>query len=531
MAQSIYFLDIYIPNEGEIDSALEIGVLQHKEGDERPSVYLHSFIKPASPSRVRWVNAMEQGISRDTIINNKYPSLNELIGVDFFKNKTVVCLNPNAEPYISFLKNASSSKGLLNMWQHLFKDNEEALKVTRPSQMLEFLHLPSKDSSGAKYTPLLCRLHSLVAIWELLHQYESKKIDLFDSLNMSTLWPIKSPDFSLLGSCKDFASFSESAINTIFSDNLCDYLDWYQMQIYSHDWVFNRPYVYATKHLKNKVAMSEYIYTKALSDSMKLWVLIYYSIYERKTAFAREIALKKDNLKFLPDSIREDFASFLIGHLDEFLTKNQKYKLIETMIYHAMADRATKNFESYDFDSMYHDSKKNKSTLFFFRTIAIPSNSSIKCFKQISNNHNILYRRYEIIGEEQERYEALVKVNELFSEFKREIKKPLSSFWLDHEIQFWIQYVTGFSFEELAKDPSINDDPKLTDARELILKLTMECGDRWAKDLHARLSKILTELKECKEQYKDWKFVFQGISVEIIFKTTKVPLIKRLLRF
>lgn len=531
MPQSRYFIDILIPNEGEVDSALEIGVLRYVKGENRPVVYMHSYIKPLSPQRIRWVNAIEHGINRDKVSREKFPTLKELIAVNFFTNKNVVCLNPNIEPFASFVKDSTSVQSIQSLWQDVFEGDEEAEQLTKIEQMLEYLDMPVKDDSGSRFTPLLSRLHAMVAIWDLLTEHKNKKLDLKGSLNLSTIWPIKSPDKNIIHNFADFSSMPSSAINTLFSEDLSDYLNWYEMQIFSFDWVFNRKAPPSTKHLKNKVAMAEYIYLKVLSDQMKLWVLIFYSIYNKKTSFAKEIALKRGDLKHLPVSIRDDFSSFLITHLDEFLTTQQQSKLIESMIYHSMADRAIQNFESFDFDTMFADFKKNKKSALSFKTVSIKSNTSIKCFKEISNANSILYRRYEITGDEAERYECLVKVNELFSEFKREIKKPLSLFWFNHELQGWIQYITGIPFKALSSDPSRSDDEKLIEYRNMLLQITMKYGDRWAKDLHSRLSHILEELKVCKEFEKSWSFVFQGISVEVVFKVTKVPLYKRLLRF
>ena len=40
---ALYFLDFYNPNDGELDTALEVGVLRWDQKEERPSVYLHTF--------------------------------------------------------------------------------------------------------------------------------------------------------------------------------------------------------------------------------------------------------------------------------------------------------------------------------------------------------------------------------------------------------------------------------------------------------------------------------------------------------
>ena len=61
----LYFVGVCLPNESEPEQTLEVGILSWSERpNERPRVYVHTYLRPASVSRVRWSNAEMMNISR-----------------------------------------------------------------------------------------------------------------------------------------------------------------------------------------------------------------------------------------------------------------------------------------------------------------------------------------------------------------------------------------------------------------------------------------------------------------------------------
>ncbi len=532
---SLYFLDFYIPNNGEHESAIEVAVLRWEPMDKRPSVYIHSFITPAHPNRIKWKEVLKMGISKEMILERQNPTLLELISSLFLKEKNVVLFNPPVEPYASFSRDALSVQSITSLWSEVFARDEEGSKIDTVSNMLKYLGLEEEDTSDTKYTQLLVRLHSMVAIWYYLTQIKNKQNNINLEIEKCTVWPLKKRDMYLSTfDYNAFDSMSTSAIYTLFSQDLPDYLDWNKLCIYSHDWVFNRKAKPLIEPLNGKLTMANYIYNKVLKGAVRLWVVICYALYDKKLSQARDVALNRsEDLNLLPDSIKEDFTNFIVLHLDDFLSDHQKIAIVRSMVSHTLQDRGDRSFEEFDFDVLYRDYKKNSvDSPYIFNSIAVNSNNHNKCFKEIRDHKmSVLYRRYEVSGDENDRYECLDKVRELFQDFVREVKKPLSSYWISDELQCWLQYFTGFTFEEIKRPPTQNDTPELINVRNTLTEIIKEFGSYYSLELREKLSCIFEELQKSQETHFVRRFVFQGISIEVVFNRNKVSFFKKLLRF
>lgn len=531
---SLYFLDVYVPNEGEAQTALEIGVL-HYTGDKRPRVYLHTFLRPVVLNRVRWSNALEQGIRRERIINDpSLPSLNDIIAGNFFKGKEVVCLNPNLEPCRDLLKDARSF-GLISAWQQNFADDEEAAKLLRPSQMLDYLKLPVKDESNTRYTPLLCRLHSFIAIYEYLMLCRQnplyKQPKLGDLHELMTWWPLPSYDLSIFNrSLTSFEELSANEMKTFFSDALPDFLDWQQLSIFGHDWILKRKSSQNLSQLNGKQSMCEYIFQKVLDFKMKLWVLIYYALYDQKTDYALQIALSGGRLKGLPSSIKEDFTLFLIAHLEDFLSLHQKRCIIKAMVHQTLADQDKVPYEDWNFEELKKLNDERQTPMRFIRRG--PTNS-LKCFREINSDDGIIYREYELSGNDNDRALAAEFINRMFGEFLHEAQVPLSDLWVPKPLQSWIQYVTGFEWADYVRKPRPNEDPELSRSRSFLEELLSAESLEYKRKLRDNLSNVVADINvhlKSKEPLMR-SFTFQGISVKVIVKRDRSGMLGRILSF
>ncbi|WP_294567066.1 hypothetical protein [uncultured Succinatimonas sp.] len=527
---ALYFLDFYNPNDGELDTALEVGVLRWDQKEERPSVYLHTFLRPQNPSRVRWANALDHGISRKLIMDGNFPTLQEVLNCNFLRDKQVVCLNPGIEPCRSFVRKAISVQGIVNTWQEVFRQNEDIAKLIRPSQMLEYLGLPVKDESNTRYTPLLCRLHSLVAIWFFLSLYKNNPQSLKQGgLPITTLWPLPSvSDVWFENNPQSFKEISPAAIKRFFSDGLADNLNWYALSVFSHDWVFKRQSLPDIAHLKNLDAMADFVFNRVLNLQMKLWVLIYYSIYDKKVKYAQEIALHEGNILSMPQAIREDFTAFFIRHLEDFLSTDQKRQLIRSMVHHYLKERAEEHFESYNYDALYRHNSKDRLSPLMFRSDS-PQGSFVKCFKEIKKGNNqILYRRYEISGNRHDRQCCIDRINELFNHFMREVHDPLSCYWSNAPLRQWIQYITGIPWDEYAKIPRPNDPQYLLASRAFLKQVILEERTPWLDELKSTMMKVVEEINAAIDGTYCRQFTFQGISIEVVVSKEQGSFFKRL---
>lgn len=541
-ARTLYFLDFYLPNEGEPETALEIGVLRYVPGESRPSVFLHTFIQPAAPMRVRWSNAYGQGIHREFFQGARgraLPTLQELELRDFLKDKSVICFNPQLEPFKTFVRSAHDVHGIVETWLEVHKGNETAVKLLKPSQMLNYIGLADSDNSNTRYTALLCRLQSLIAIWCYLDDYKQSrrhKQEAISGIYFSPVWPladVREDYLEALSRAQSFAQVQPAVLKSVFSDALPDYLDWRQLQVFGHDWIFRRRQSRSASTLSTKVnSMADLIFNKVLSMQMKLWVLIFYAIYDHKTDYACEIALKNGEYSALPSAITDDFSFFIIGHLDDFLDSEQKRTLLKSIIHAVMGEQARSNFEHYDFDVLYKKYSQDRESSLEFH-YAKPNGCAQRCFKEISrHNEGVLYRRYEIAGPEHDRALCVDYVNELFRAFIREVQDPFAEVWTPGPLRRWIEYITGFDWQELKRGEMPGEDRELTRSRTFVRELIANESRPWKSELKRHLVETVEAVNQNPDGAYHNAFTFQTMSVEIdVQEKTKSSLLSRIFNF
>lgn len=549
MPNTLYFLDVYMPNDGEPDTTLAAAVMCWEGTAGRPSVYLHTMIRPEEKifSRVRWSNAyfyFDQRINRDAILGHKeLPTLNDLLQRDYLKDKAVVCFNPDLQPYKDLTRNASRVYGILEKWQEVFADDEKASGIMRLSQMLDYTGLTSPEPPNNTYTALLYRLHSEVAVWLVLQKIKKEGRLKHDISNPAAFaadvaWPLQAVSQDKLKEASGARSFTEirpELLRSIFSEALPDYLDWLELSVYARDWRFFRRQMPDTAQLSSDInSMAEYLFNEVLSMQMKFWVLIYYSIYAKKTDYAREIALKNGQYHELPNAVQDDFSIFLISHLDDFLSPQQRKQLLFSVIYKVLSEQGSSSFERFDFEGLQkeeeqegvfqrHDFKRRR-----------PENCAVYCFKEIVDRRNrrVVYRRYEISGREHDRDACAEYINQLFIDFINEAADPFSPIWSPEGLRKWVQYITGFSWQALVLTPEGNN-AELDAARELLRSQMRQITYPWIQKLQDDLTRIVVAINENIDGACHRQFVFQGISVEVevISIHKKSSFLRRMLNF
>lgn len=539
---SLYFLDVYMPNEGEPETALEAAVLRYAPSEGRPSVYLHTLLKPKVPNRVRWSNAyyyFDQKIKRDDILKRPdLPTLDELLSRDFLKDKSVVCFNPGIEPYRSLVKNAHAVYSILESWLDVYANDEHASKLLKPAQMLEHIGLPCENKSNTSYTKLLCELQSLTAIWSVLESIKrdrqmrrpGKPLQHSSGVAFTQTWPlpdVESGYFEEAARARSFTDIRPKVLRSIFSDALPDYLEWTQISVYSHDWLFYRRQLPNVSHLGSRInSMADLIFNRVLDMNMKFWVLIYYSIYNKKTEYAQEIALKDGQFAQLSTAIKDDFSVFIISHLDDFLDSRQRQTLLKSIIHQVMGEQARSTFEHYDYDALFKENKvhRNDSPILF--KSAKPNGSNIRCFKEIrrKDSGEVLYRRYEISGSDKDRGQCIEYVNELFRQFMREVQDPFAKVWTPDILRQWVMYITGFTWQELTSDQIVpGSNTQLEAARQLLRSMIEDESRPWKQELRSCLIQVVNAINQNVDAAYHYQFTFQGISVEVDVQQRQKP--------
>lgn len=533
----VYFVDVCLPNEGEPDLSLEIGVLRWSANrDERPEVYIHGFLQPKHPARVRWANAEEMGITRDFITRQKgLPSISDIVAADFLKSRRVVCFNPSQEPWQSLVNNADTVVSIQELWAEIYHDDEKAMKCQRLSQMLEFLGLPTYDHDNHCYTPLLQHLHATAALWFLLEHFkeEPDNLKIREGFKFSTVWPLPpSKESWFTGNPKELSDIPSGEIDDFFSENLGDNLDWYNLIMYTHDWVFNRKGTVDLGDLPGQSEMAEFIFGKVFDLRMKLWVLIYYALYAHKNNYSKEIAHAGGVFSKVSPAIREDFTNFLLKHLQDFLSNKQKSLLIRGIIHQSMRERSKAPFENYDFDTLSREKREGEHPTLFFRHQS-PHNCNVKCFWEIHNsNETVLFRRYEISGRGFERQACIDAVNVLLREFMQETRDPFSAYWTTPSVHSWIKFITGISWSEFSRAPKFAELPEISAGRHELASMIDEESFVYRKALQQNLVNIITAINGDEGRDETIKrFAFQGTSIEVkVTRKAQLPLLKRLLR-
>ena len=434
--KACYFLDILLPNENEPELSVEIGVLRWSgKMVDRPEVYVHSFLRPQNFTRVRWANVASKGILRNQIEGQKLPTIDDMVNSDYLKHKRVVCFNDKVEPWKSLTKNSLEVNSIVTLWNLVFEKNEEALNCQNLQQMLEFVGLPSQCHENHGYTQLLCDLHAMAALWFVLELLLSNKSNVIENAQAlcEPLWPLPQvPQKWFENNPQSFKDLSKEQVLDFFSENLAHRLNWTNLSIFAYDWVYNRPNRQPVEELEGFYELSDYIFNKMLTFRVRLWILIFFTVFGHKIRQAREVALNNGRFEKLSPAVRDNFSHFVISHLDDFLDDTQKRSIIHALIKQSLQKRSKATFESFNFDEI---SKMEDSRRYFCDSFG-PEDSNIKCVFEIRDAmQSILYRRYIITGQGQEREMCAEFLNQALHSFMIEVKNSLSSFWFSPELQ------------------------------------------------------------------------------------------------
>lgn len=515
---AIYIVDVYVPNEGEVESALEFAIIRINSPFERPTVYVHTFIQPpvSMINRIRWNDAHEHGISRDLFNEDLWPSIYDLITAEYLKEKDVVCFSAVNEPMLSLLRNCHSCFNILSRWQEAFAGDDEFNSLTDYRQMLSAIGLPSEDPSNTRYTPLMKRLHAYIAIWLYLVKKRAHNMSPEEAMSLqeTNFWPIKSvPDPWYTGEPKELSDIPTEAICEYFSDRLPDFIDWSNMFIYRHDWKFGSDQLRMVK-LSEQDSMLNFIFYNFFNLKTRLLVLAFYAIYIGRTEYARTIALHQGTFSSLQNSIKEDFATFVIPHLDDFLSADQKRRLIEALVKELIRTKSQSHNEGYDFMELKKHKEENGLT---FKEEHIASNRNVVCYREILNKDEVLYRCFMIQGNTDERNECIDFIQEKINALLLEAKNPLSQCWLSESLKTWIEYITGFTWHELARDPRQRDSTTLTRTRHSIREIIKENSNIYFKSYYNNFRKCIEAINDVDDgQTKILAFLFQGIPHEFV---------------
>ena len=537
--QAIFFVDAYTPNEGEMGLCLEYGILSWSSlKKERPEVYVHSFLKPATtPNRVRWSNAsVEMHISKDFIENNSdLPTIEDMIEADYLKGKSVVCFDSTVEPFYSLLEKSSEVVSIVQLWNDLFADNEKALLCTSLSKMCDFIGMLPDDKENTNYTPLLKRLHQMAALWFLLEEMSKhpKSKRSMGAGGMQFNLP-KTNEKWFERDVNSFKDLTDDEIKEFFSGTLADRINWFEMSMYACDWVFHRQKNRGTEDLEGRNEMADFIFRNVLNFKMQVWVLIYYSIYNHRLETARQIALDRCDLRKLKSAQLENFSNFIIENLDVFLSGDQKQKLLASLIKQSFDANGSARFEHFDFDALqkqYASHRGDDQKLYF--TDNAPDTKLKNCYKEIRDaSGRTIYRRYEVKGRGKERAAAKDLVLRNLNRLYNDARNVFSDMWLTPSLKLWIQFITGCNIAEIVRPVRANDSSELIEVRTSLSKILERCAYDYLLKLYNELKKIFAALQDDNIEIPPFQFNFQGISIEVeIISAAKVGFFKRLFSF
>ncbi len=533
---SLYFLDVCLPNENEPNLSLQMGILRWSEKrNDRPEVYVHTYLMPQSLNRVRWTNVASMGIDKQLICDSvDLPNIDDMIKADFLKYKRVVCFNAQIEPFHRLTLQASEVISITSLWKEVFAKDEDALECTTLQSMLEYLGIQPQDNENTNYTPLLLQLHSMAALWYVLDgiKRNPEHRNLNFALQCAAIWPLpKKTGKWFENNPNSLSDLSEKQIKDFFSENLADYLNWHDLSMFAHDWILNRPKRLIYSDLVGVNEMAAYIFNKQLDFRIQLWMLIFYALYEHKINYSREIALKAGRLQDVSSAVRENFSTFIISHLDDFLSESQKFHLVSSLIEQCLEEKDKASFTHYNFD----ECKKAvpDKPLYYCQSLG-PDHTNFKCFYEIRDAmQNIRYRCYTIYGQGEDRSLCIDFVNKALRSFMSEVKNPFSVFWITAELRIWIQFITGISWSDYTRPPKMGEDPVISEYRRNLAKVMTDANSKYVRKLYNNLVEAINSLNSSDNYDMPSKcFNFQGASIEIkACKRRKINFFKRLFSF
>lgn len=542
-SSELYFVDAYSPNEGEPGLCLEYGVLRWSDNNgesERPEVYVHSYLKPTTPGRIRWSNAFsEMRISSDFIESHpELPTIDDMIDSDYLKGRRVVCFNGDDDPIYSLVAHASDVISVQKLWAHLYEEDESALACDTLNKMCDYIGVPPDNRENTNYTPLLKRLHKMVALFFLLQGIAKapKKHRNMSSggMQFTHIWPLPSTQEAWFEhEPLSFADLSDDEINIFFRGNLADRIDWHKMSMYAYDWVYNRDTSKSKADLNGLKDMSIFIFNEVLSFQMQLWVLIFYSIYTHRQETARQIALCRGDFIKIKTALFEHFSNFIIDNLDAFLNQEQKNKLIASLVCQSLRENGSKPFEHFDYDSLRKKSSGRNSGPKMYFTENNPHSPFLSCHKEIRDaSGKIIYIRYEIKGRGKNREENKFLIVSKLTELYNKACNPFTDVWLPNDLKLWIQYITGISFSDISRVSKATDSEYLKTVRITLGKIIEQFAYPYLRTLYEKAGTIVNLIEQDCQEHESISFNFQGISVEATFESaSKSSLWRKLFTF
>lgn len=537
--RALYIVDVYVPNEGEPDSALELTILRVIDPETPPQVYVHTYIRPEQHilNRIRWNHAQSYGIERSMIQDSDYPSFKELLGADYLSDKVVVCFCSSFEPLQTLLANCHGCYSLLNMWQDVFAGHDDASQVNSVEQMLEYMGLPTQDSSNSHYTRCMKRCRAMMSIWLYLFTCKSDQLrpERGQSEHAQSLfWPMQNiPDPWYDPNAKELTDIPEQAICDYFSERLPEYVHWNNVCLYDQDWRFQRECNFEAKAVEQD-AMLNFIFYRLFSLPKRLMVLTFYALCQKRTDYARIIALHQGQLNTLQTSVKEDFAAFVILHLTDFLLTKQKRDIICALVEQVMQDKFERQRSTFDFDELYkkhelqqkqraktrargsyfNQNRSETEDMSFVRE-RLSSSRNIFWYRELKLQDEVLLRRFTIMGSNEERDECIDLISAKLNELIAEAKNPFSSCWLSPSLKQWIEFITGFAWSDLAHMPRPNDAPSLIDARNTLREIIAKRAHPYIEAYISNLKKAIEEINQIPEGNQTVvAFMFQGINYE-----------------
>ena len=540
---TFFFVDVFTPNEGEEGLCLEYGILRWSEGkaESRPEVYVHSYLRPISNnSRIRWANAAQMHITRDFLEEKgNLPSIEDMIEADYLKKRVVVCFDPSGETYSKLLRHADTVISIKDLWQRVYKNEERALACETLDRMCDYIGLIGDNNENTNYTPLLKRLHRITALWSLLNEIEKSprlkhKIG-FGGMQTTFSWPLPATESEWFkNDPSSLDDLSEDEIKEFFSSNLADRLNWFDMNMYACDWVYNRKPLKIARELSGKGELASYIFSHVLSFKMQIWVLIFYSHFLHKKEDALQIALNRGGVSSLRPAAKESFINFMIENLESFLTHEQKSHLITSLIRQSLSENDKIPFTPYDYEKLEKLSREHHDgPRMYFTGGTSMSGEPTDCFREIRDHTGrTVYRRFIIKGRDKERTLCVETVQYHINGFYKEATNPLADIWLRPTLKLWIQYVTGVSFSEITRSQKMNDGPQLNGVRMALKETMIKEATPYLRKLYENLENYMLNTTKRVTEEERFRFTFQGISVEMIIQPpTKLGIFRHLFTF
>lgn len=536
---AFYIVDVFVPNRGEPESALELTILRVVDPETLPQVYVHTYIRPELNilSRIHWSYAASYGISRDQILGSDYPTFHEIVNADYLRDKSVVCLCENFEPIQTLVAHAQQCYSLLNMWQEVFAGDEDAGQIAELEQMLSYMGLPTQDASNCHYTPLMKRCRAQIAVWMYLFacmRQNSRPPRGFNENAKTVFWPLDNiPEPWYDPQARDFTDIPPEAIAEYFSERLPEFVHWSAVRLYGNDWRFARERNFEVK-IVDQDAMLNFIFYRLFDLPKRLMVLTFYALCEQRTLYARVIALHQGQFNTLQTSVKEDFGAFVISHLTDFLLTKQKHDIIRALVDQVLQAKFEQPQTNYDFDELYKKHELNQrqrskerakgsyfspaygtdEDLIFVRK-HLELNRNIFWYQELRLQDEVLLRRFIIKGNDAERDECIDHINAKIEELIGEAKTPLASCWLNAGLKQWIEFITGFAWSELSNVPKPGDAPSLSSARRTIQEIIAQRSRRYYQAYISNLRKVTAGIDATQEgEHTILAFMFQGIAYE-----------------